>query len=80
MSVSFNNKSGEGSSFSESPDLHVISIIAFITLNAATILVSTHDNAISAESELAIIAPEGVASGDVEVLSACSLKTVISLC
>ena len=37
-------------SFSESPDLHVISIIAFVSFNAATILMSTHDNAVGAES------------------------------
>ena len=54
-------------------------LVAAVSVCAALVLLSTYDNAMSAEVLLTVVAPEGLAGGDTEVVSADALVAVVGL-
>ena len=67
------------SSLSESPCLHVVLVVAAVCVDAATVFLDGHDNAMGAESLCVVVAPEGVTGGDTEVVTASTLEAVLGL-
>ena len=61
----------------ESPSLHVVVAVASVGVDTALVLLPPGHNAVSAESCLVVIAPEGVAEGDAEVSTALALEAVL---
>ena len=62
-----------------SPCLHVVLVVAAVGVDAATVFLDGHDNAMGAESFFVVIAPEGVADGYAEVVAASALEAVLGL-